>query len=224
MTQTNQQKKRTNNTLIGVCAAILLLSITVGVIIWLSVARTDSNAHLKQDKTCSELPRRGIKEKLLKQRNRKNAPSDVTFAREEEKENWNYFVAQHYDWWMFPWKADKSDSLVGKEWSVLEGDVVDLLNTNGFVDKYVKGAEILIKAFEKSDKESNPINGRHVSPARYPKIYCSIKYFKEGAKFINDQSKVDALDRTLRKLLKHFHQPKFQNGKDCGSHVWKSPN
>ena len=216
-----ERQKRIQRTFIGVFAAVLLVGISIGIIVWVSKTKPKQTKH--DDKTCPVLPKRDndVVKALLEKRKSTNDPSDVTFERKSKKKEWQWFVDEHYDWWMFPWKAAKGDSLDGKEWSILEGDVVDLLNTNGFIEKYVKGAEILIEAFVATNKKEklNPVSGSNVSGARYPKIFCSFQYFKDGAKYIKDQGKVEKLDKIIKKLVKNFGQPNLKGG-TCGVHVW----
>jgi hypothetical protein len=53
---------------------------------------------------------------------------------------WKMFHTSHYDWWMFP---IDDPSRFGFAWTVYEGDIAELKKDAAFLERYLRGAELL---------------------------------------------------------------------------------
>ena len=140
---------------------------------------------------------------ILNARDNPIQPSDITFEYNRKCENWIYFRVKHYDWWMFPWKARGCDSTNALKYSVLEGDVADLILTTNFVQRYIRSIKCLIDAA--TIGKVDPVRGVGVSPARYSKIYCSMQYFIKVAQIIDDQQSETDIKKVYNEFISVFH-------------------
>eukprot|EP01084_Bolivina_argentea_P188781 324868_1 len=160
-----------------------------------------------------ELQRLNTTQLILNARNNPKVPSDITFEYNRYQRNWNYFRISHYDWWMFPWKATAKDSVRSRQYSVGAGDVADLICTHNFTSRYVNGVYHLIAA--QSIGKINPVLSKNVHPARYPKIYCSMKYFINIAGYIEDQQSKDM----IKTAFYNFKQIFGDQNPSCVEHI-----
>eukprot|EP01084_Bolivina_argentea_P172052 298041_1 len=156
---------------------------------------------------------------VIKARNNISNASDHTFEYWKDKKQWSYFVSQHYDWYMFPWKANQYDSWTANKYSLLKGDIVDLILTQNFIDRYIHSIETLIECKNKSIHD--PINSKFVHPARHPKLLCSIQYFINVADFINDTNTSNRLNKLKKTVIQTFGDVECTI---CDDHIWSNYN
>lgn len=156
-------------------------------------------------------------ENVLSARDGTISASDDTFEFEKDKKKWFYFVYQHYDWYMFPWKANmKFDSITARNYSLSKGDIVDLILTENFIERYIHSIETLIEC-KKLNANNDPIHSMLVHPSRHPKLLCSIQYFLNVAEFINDTETMNKLNQLKTEVIDTFGDI------DCGicnDHIW----
>jgi hypothetical protein len=62
------------------------------------------------------------------------------FEKWASKDDWIRFHYSHYDWWIFP--INRSSSY-GLKWTVYEGEIAELKKDSSFLDKYLKGIQLV---------------------------------------------------------------------------------
>eukprot|EP01083_Nonionella_stella_P186562 683358_1 len=117
---------------------------------------------------------------------------------------------------MFPWKANPNDSITAQKYSLLEGDIVDLILTQHFIDRYVRSIETLIEC--KNTSIHDPIHSFYVHPARHAKLLCSIQYFINVARFIDDKDTLQTLLELKTKVIDTFGMIDCTL---CDGHIWQ---
>lgn len=136
---------------------------------------------MASSRTADPLPRNNTSQLILSARRSGTGPSDVTFAEWAAANQYQRFETAHFDWWMFPWYAQAHDSGMALTYSVLPGDVADLIlspadaDGSSFMDRYIRSTNHLLDA--KRMGGCDGVAGPSVHPARKFKIYGSLLYF-----------------------------------------------
>lgn len=97
-----------------------------------------------------------------------------------EHHDWGTFHTAHYDWWMFP--IDQPSRL-GFAFTVYKEEVEKLKTNAEFMQKYLRGVELLLLSWGWNLKESHAIEGPeknqnwHNWPIRLYKCAQSLKLF-----------------------------------------------
>ena len=122
----------------------------------------------------------------------------MTFARWAAAADWAALQHAHFDWWMFPFLATDLDSPTARRFSVLPGDVADLLLVPGFAQRYEAGARALLASHAAG---RSAVTAAMVHPARRPKVLCSARYFAAMAgtlRLADAERALLALERDLQ--------------------------
>ena len=129
---------------------------------------------------------------------------DSSFKQADNSDSWPDNM--HFDWWMFPWNAGSSG--FGDTYRISDGDVVDLIMTDHFIDRYVKSAEYLMESAKMTEQ---------CTDIRYTKIICSFVYFWSVSDYIGDTESSEKLRQTLEELKPKFvkHHPEFEAKRVC---------
>ena len=75
---------------------------------------------------------------------RAQAEQLAAFERWADQDDWAALHRAHYDWWMFP--IDE-DSQHGAKYTVYPGDIAELKQDPLFVQRYLRGVELLARAW-----------------------------------------------------------------------------
>lgn len=150
----------------------------------------------------TQAPRQGTASAIIAARN--GEMGDHTFKQAANNDNTQLLAVSHYDWWMFPWRAKKDDSPRSRQYSVDDGDVMDLLLTQNFVTRYIASAHVVLEAPVNAVRPTSQF--RFISPARHPKILCSLEYFGRVAKDLSLLEEHDALTQLRNAFEERFGQ------------------
>jgi hypothetical protein len=66
------------------------------------------------------------------------------FEASASRGDWMRIHDEHYDWWMFP---TDEPSAYGFAWTVYDGDVADLKSDAAYVERYLRGTQILAQSW-----------------------------------------------------------------------------
>lgn len=125
----------------------------------------------------------------------KQADQLVAFERWASEGNWQAIHNAHYDWWMFP--IDES-SQHGHAYTVYAGDITELKRDPEFVKNYLRGVELLARAWgwdlDRRSYVTNPGRSQAWSnwPVRLYKAARSLQLFGYTEEF--ESLKAFALD------------------------------
>jgi len=128
-------------------------------------------------------------------------PGDAEFTKWVKKREFEKLRDNHFDWWMFPWRAYPWDSEKGVEYSISVADGRQLIEDPEFMKKYVFGINALIAA---EDAGVKAITGYQVSKARKSKIIGSLRFFIVVARQLDMKDEggilIDLLDTVQEKF------------------------
>ncbi|MBA4419852.1 MAG: hypothetical protein C0391_01765 [Anaerolinea sp.] len=125
--------------------------------------------------------------------------------------DWERFHSSHYDWWVFP---IHKQSGYGLAWTVYDGDVAGLKQDAGFMQRYLRGVELVAASWGwdllKASDLANPQPGQSWQhwPVRLFKAALSVKLF--GYEDLFESLKAYALN-----LMAKGERMEF-NGHDLG--------
>lgn len=94
--------------------------------------------------------------------------------------DWERFHSSHYDWWVFP---IHKPSGYGLAWTVYDGDVAELKQDAGFMQRYLRGVELVAASWGWELKRASymadhrPGQSWHQWPVRLFKAALSVQLF-----------------------------------------------
>ena len=94
--------------------------------------------------------------------------------------DWERFHSSHYDWWAFP--IDRS-SAYGLKWTVYEGEIAGLKRDARFLERYLRGVELVSASWGWDIHQKSPIphprpgQSWHHWPVRLFKVALSVRLF-----------------------------------------------
>ena len=124
---------------------------------------------------------------------------------------WEAFHVSHYDWWAFPISHRSS---YGLAWSVYEGEAVELKSDPIFVNRYLRGIELVAASWgwdvARTSYLPDPQPGQswHQWPVRLFKAALSAKEFGYQEHFVSL--------RAYARILMEQGEPFSFNGHDLG--------
>jgi hypothetical protein len=124
-----------------------------------------------------------------------HAAQVVEFEAWAARDDWERFHSSHYDWWTFP--IDHS-SAYGLKWTVYEGEIAELKRDSRFLERYLRGEELVAASWGWDLYQKTPIQNTkrgqswHYWPVRLFKAALSAQLF--GYEELFGSLKIYALD------------------------------
>lgn len=179
--------------------------------------QADDDAFRQACAKAKTLPRLGSRDIILKTRADVVRPSDVTFIKWKQDHAFDRFLKEHFDWWMFPWRAAETDSATSLQFSVLPGDIADLLLSTEapeaaldpllpFTKRFAQSTNALFDALRIGGID--PVSGAH--PARRSKIYGSLFFFEDTARFLGLRADAEAFAELRAEFVRLFGEVEEQ--------------
>jgi hypothetical protein len=104
----------------------------------------------------------------------------VKFEEWALRDDWEMFHHSHYDWWVFPVNRRSSYGLM---WTVYEGEIVELKKDSVFLEKYLRGVQLVSASWSWDVFQAiyildpKPGQSWHHWPVRLYKAAQSVKLF-----------------------------------------------
>lgn len=140
------------------------------------------------------------------------------FAEAAQGRQWWRIHRAHYDWWMFP--IDRPSSY-GWAWTVTPGDIAELRQRPGYLDRYREGVRLLLLAWGWDLKAACPVDSPDLDqrwqewPIRLEKCGRSL--------WLYDEHEAYASVRAYAQSLIDGGIDLSYSGRDCGDFFREHP-